>query len=536
MLVFKKREIMRIDIKTNKVGAIRSCLLLMMVGVFFWSCTEDNVLGLEPYNQISEEAAFSTPDLVDLSVTGMYNSAQRGYYSDGSGRGYPFGAAVIQQNDNRGEDVVNTQAFYQLTYTATYDPTTANNVYYWSDTYRLINRANIVIEGVATALENGIISPEVAADYTAQARFLRALSHFELVLHFARPYHHTAGGSHLGVPYREMAFNTEANIEAGFEQGRHTVAEVYSKALADLDAAEADLLSKEDRGGGPGITRATQEAAAALKSRIYLHMRDWNSVLQEGEKLAGTYSLEDSPNGPFANGYGNNESIFSMENSANNNPGVNAALASQYKARQLVAISPIIWNNDDWLADDLRRSDSESDGMVFSAGGVLYTNKYKDATNFSDATPIIRYAEVLLNMAEAHARLGNLDAAISTLNQVRNRSLADPATQAYTSGDLPSQEAVLEAIIFERRIEFLMEGNRWHDIHRLQGDDLVPIDGIPAKYPNGIPNPEDYQIGTPFTDFGVNHVPYDDYRFVWPIPQLEINSNPVLAGEQNPGW
>ena len=174
MLVFKKREIMRIDIKTNKVGAIRSYLLLMMVGVFFWSCTEDNVLGLEPYNQISEEAAFTTPDLVDLSVTGMYNSAQRGYYSDGSGRGYPFGAAVIQQNDTRGEDAVNTQAFYQLTYTATYDPTTANNVYYWSDTYRLINRANIVIEGVATALENGVITAEVAADYTAQARFLRA--------------------------------------------------------------------------------------------------------------------------------------------------------------------------------------------------------------------------------------------------------------------------------------------------------------------------------------------------------------------------
>lgn len=46
--------------------------------------------------------------------------------------------AFVQQGDNRGEDVVNTQTFYQLTYTATYDPGTANNVYYWSDTYRMI--------------------------------------------------------------------------------------------------------------------------------------------------------------------------------------------------------------------------------------------------------------------------------------------------------------------------------------------------------------------------------------------------------------
>lgn len=65
----------------------------------------------------------------------------------------------FKQGDNRGEDVVNTQTFYQLTYTATYDPGTANNVYYWSDTYRMINRANLVIEGVPSAVDNGIITP-----------------------------------------------------------------------------------------------------------------------------------------------------------------------------------------------------------------------------------------------------------------------------------------------------------------------------------------------------------------------------------------
>ncbi|MFN8338070.1 MAG: hypothetical protein U0T36_03545 [Saprospiraceae bacterium] len=52
-----------------------------------------------------------------------------------------------------------------MTYTATYDPTTANNVYYWVDGYRLINRANLVIEGVIKAVARSIISKEVGDDY-----------------------------------------------------------------------------------------------------------------------------------------------------------------------------------------------------------------------------------------------------------------------------------------------------------------------------------------------------------------------------------
>ncbi len=93
------------------------------------------------------------------------------------------------------------------------------------------------------------------------------------------------------------------------------------------------------------------------------------------------------------------------------------------------------------------------------------------------------------------------------------------------------------AIIKERRIEFLMEGRRWSDIHRLQGDDLVPIDGIPAKVANGSPAASAYVLGTPYTGpYGEAAIPGTDYRFLWPIPQRELNSNATLAAEQNPGW
>ena len=523
---------MKINLKTKSMNTLAKGFVFVMGLSLFTGCTEENVLELEPFNQVSENAAFSTPALIQLSVTGMYNAAQLGYYLLPTGpqyRGYPFGAASIQQGDNRGEDVVNTQTFYQLTYTATYDPSTANNVYMWSDSYRLINRANIILEGVATAVANGVITQEVANDYIGQAKFLRAITHLELISHFAKPYNHTPTASHLGIPYRETAINTQESIETALAQPRNTVAEVYAKIIADLNEAEEKLLP---RTGRLGIVRATPKAAIAYKTRAYLHMMtptSFANVITEGNKILGQYTLTADPNAPFASGYNNTESIFSMENSANTNPGVNAALASQYNARGLVVISPIVWRNEYWLADDLRRGP----GLVRDAAGVKYTNKYKDITNYSDATPLMRYAEVLLNMAEAHARLGNLTEGLALLNQVRNRSLANPATQSYTG--FASQAELVRAIIAERRIEFVMEGKRWQDIHRLQLDDIINYDGIPAKVANGFPPASAYTLGTPYTGpYGVEAIPYDDFRFLWPIPQQEMNNNDSL--EQNPGW
>ena len=333
-------------LKNNKMNTIAKSLVFVVGLSLFTGCTEENVLELEPHNQISEDAAFSTPGLIDLSVTGMYNAAQVGYYLGTGPRGYPFGAAAIQQGDNRGEDVVNIATFYQLTYTATYDPSTANNVYLWSDTYRLINRTNIVIEGVTNAVDADVISQEIGDDYIGQAKLLRAIAHLELISHFARPYDHTAGAGHPGIPYREIPVTTEANIELALQQGRNTVAETYAKILADLTDAENKLATKAERGEADGIIRATSEAAIAYKTRAYLHMRQWDNVISEGEKLTGKYTLTGVPDGPFANGYGNSESIFSMENTPTNNPGVNGALGSQYNRRGLVVISPIIWRNE----------------------------------------------------------------------------------------------------------------------------------------------------------------------------------------------
>ncbi len=511
---------------------IKKIILFALAGFFLNSCSEEALLDLEPINSISVDAAFSTPSLIESSVNGMYNAAAIGQYNStapNGGRGYIWGAAFVQQNDNRGEDVVSTATFYQLTYTGTYDATTANNVYYWVDGYRLINRCNLVIDGVTNAVNSGIITAAVGDDYIGQAKFLRAITHFELLMHFARPYQFSAGASHPGIPYREVGVDSQAEIDSELLKGRNTVAECYDKVIADLNDAE-NLITTNS------LTYASKNAAIAFKTRVYLHKRDWENVITEGNKLT-TYSLTSTPAGPFENNYGNSESIFSIAHATTMNPGVNAALASQYKRRLLVAISPIIWRDPSWLVDDKRR---EEGVMVYtSSAGRKYTYKYKDETGYTDAAPVIRYAEVLLNMAEAHARKTSADlpTSLSLLNQVRNRALANVATQAYTAASYSDASSLVGLILKERRIEFLMEGRRWGDIHRLQGDDMHPIDGIPAKIANGNPAASAYTLGTPYSGaLGVAAVPSSDFKFLWPIPQIEINVNPTLATQQNPGW
>ncbi|MNQ21195.1 SusD family protein [compost metagenome] len=517
-------------------------ILLSVVVLGMSSCTEEKILDLNPINNISDAEAFTTPAYITAYMNGVYNAAGIGQYNAAStapngGRGYIWGAAFVEQGEARGEDIVNMATFYQLTYQADYDPTTANNVYYWIDGYRLINRCNLMIEGTTDAVAKGIITKAVGDDYIGQAKFLRAITHFEILTNFAKPYNFTAGATHPGIIYREVGVNTAAEVASEQQKPRNTVAECYTKVLADLDDAEK-LITSNGFAGGRVVSKATKSAAIAFKTRVYLQKRDWANVIAEGTKLNGLYTLTTDPAAPFvlANNLSNTESIFSIAHSATSNPQVNAALASILKNRALVAISPILWRDPQWLADDKRREDGK---MIYTAGGIKYTNKYTDVTNMSDAAPVIRYAEVVLNMAEAQARLSaaNLPTALTLLNSIRNRALASPGTQAYTIAGLGTQKLMVDAILKERRIEFLQEGRRWADIHRLQGDDLAPIVGIPAKYANATPVPAAYVLGNGFAvTTPIAAIPYTDRRFLWPIPQTEMNTNPGLQGQNNPGW
>lgn len=528
----------------------------LLLAAIFGAASCAKVLDQQPFSAFTDESVFTTEARANLALNGVYDAAQTGGPSL-AGRGYPFGAATIEQGDNRGEDMVNLAAFYQITYQGTYTPATANNVSMWDNTYSMINKANIAIEGFKKAAAGGILPTATAIQYEAECRFLRALGHHEMLVHFARPYLDGAGAA-LGVPYRDYAVTGSASLERLQKEPRPTVAVSYTKLLEDLAFAEANLPVTNT--AGP-VFRAQKSAAMALKQRVLLHMGKWSDAVAAGNALipavlntanpsavkstVGNHSLMASPNGAFGFSGGNSvtaENIFSIKNDPLDNGSVNGAPAAMYGStdllgRGLVCISPIIWNNTGWLENDLRRT------LLCRVGGTalgraMMTTKYTDHSGRGDNTPIIRWAEVLLNQAEAEARSSASVStkAIDLLNMVRNRSLNTPATQQYKAADFANATALLQAILLERRIEFLAEGRRWPDIHRTAQDPVAAVRpvGIPAKVSNG------GVTGTTLAQYGFGKavvtgqaaIPYSDFRFIWPIPALEITTNPIIV--QNP--
>jgi len=480
------------------------------------------VTDLVPANLIPDSEAFSTAPRIESAILGVYESAQRGFYNDVVQRGYPFGTANVEQGDMRGEDMYNDQAFYEITYNNSYSPNSANNSGMWISLYRMINRLNIILENLEVAVTNGVLTTEKANGYKGEMLFLRALAHHELLIHFARPY--SDDPSSMGIVYRTFGIDDVTKVPTGEAVGRTTVGEDYALLLADLDAAEGFLPE-----GGAG--RANKGAAIALKSRIKLHMKDWPGVLAEYTKLTTKYAVTANPTAPFRSST-STDNIFSFTNSATSNPGTNGALPAMYGnpdlgARGLVKISPIIWRADFWDAEDTRRS------LLTTRSKLgIFTDKYTDATTFSDPNPILRYAEVVLNAAEANARLGsaNTAVALTLLNSVRSRAL--PASvPVYTVAGLGAN--LLTAILNERRVEFLAEGRRWPDIHRLSGEGLM--NGIPLKATSRSITSIDFY--TTSKAIPMDHsLAYSSNLFVWPIPLAELQSNTTTPIQQNPGY
>ncbi|MDR2389721.1 MAG: RagB/SusD family nutrient uptake outer membrane protein, partial [Tannerellaceae bacterium] len=430
------------------------------------------------------------------------------------------------------------------------NPSTANNLFFWEASFECINRLNIVNEGIQGAIAAGVLSPQKGNAYRGELLFLRALTLHSLLTHFALPYNVT-GNHQYGLPLYLTPFRQPASIEEGLKTGRSTVEETYAQALEDLNEAEI-LFEDNNKNPANGITRASKGAVIALKSRVYLHKRDWSNVKKEAAKLLngttapfsspiGGYQLTPSPQTPFLSYDNNTESIFSIENNADDNAGYNGAMSAMMSAREggraIVTSSPILYNSPYWRGDDKRR-----DLLLYRESDQYYfCDKYRNPLTNEEYTPIIRYAEVLLNYAEAALRSGEISPALEMLNAVRNRSLPNPDAQGYKASDFATEKELLEAILWERRIEFHGEGRRWEDIHRLAADDQTPSGGIPAKIEyanargqgafavNGEVKEEWFATNKPF-------IPYTDKRFLWPIPVNDLVRNPTLAGQQNEGW
>jgi hypothetical protein len=460
---------------------------------------------LEPIPQtaLSDAVAFSSADRILQQVNGMYAAVKTGQF---------YGGRYLVYQDVRGEDFLNetnngVTALQTWNFTVSSTTNEVGNL--WNAAYAAINRANVVMEGVQASTA---ITDAVKANYIAEARFLRALSYYSLVNVYARPYY-DGNGAKPGVPLRLTA-QTSAGTN---DLARATVGEVYTQIIADLNFAETNLPATYGTGTASDIlntTRAHKNTAIAFKTRVYLSMQRYNDVISEANKIvpAGPpyvspvnvpNRLEPNIANVFAAPYTSKESILSFPMTTLDVPGTQNGLGSYYNPGPngngdfSVNTTNGIAADPSWKTTDARRQ------FLTTVGTKTYLRKWP-LSPATDYVPVIRYAEVMLNLADARARLAaGVDAqALLLVNAVRQRS--DPSTVIVAA----TKAELIAAIERERRIEFLGEGLRSIDLQR---------------------------VGLPFpAKSTVSAVPESSTVYIWPIPQGELLVN--KAAVQNPGY
>ncbi len=462
------------------------------------SCSEEEYLQQVPPTQVSAADIFSTPARIEGLANGIYASLKEANF---------YGGRLLFFLDVRGEEFINTTANSFTGYDSwahSNNSASADVLNVWSIGYTTINRANVFIEGLA---ENGdVVGATAAAEYIAEAKFLRALSYYTLLTIFARPYAENNGAS-PGLPLRLQAETTPENNSLA----RSTVAQIYTQIIQDLNEAEADLPATRST-ALLNTTRAHKNTAIALKTRVYLNQGNWSGVIAEASKIvpqtaapfsASTgvgHALQSDILEVLTSNFTTTESILSMPFTNLNMLSGQSALGYLYNGNaEYFMNTQGILGSSQWAEGDdrwgfLRFNESN---------GRYYLSKYGLNAPYLRYMPVIRYSEVLLNYAEAAAETGNLALATALLEAVHHRSDPDyvfPASATATGA------ALIESIETERRIELLGEGFRSNDL-------LRRLSTIPGK------------VGPAFS---APAVPPSADNYIWPMSNNEILTNSLI--------
>ncbi|QNN41693.1 RagB/SusD family nutrient uptake outer membrane protein [Pedobacter roseus] len=459
------------------------------------SCKKDFLVAA-PELTLPDQDAFANPTRILGQVNGLYVSLKSGSLLGGRYEIY---------NDIRAEEFTNRLSNNVTGYDVYGGTNNSTNTYiasFWSQGYLTINRVNLFLKGIET--NSTVLTPALNANYIGEAKFIRALSYFSLIQIFAKPYVQNNGSSR-GLPLRLQPETSLANNALKSS----TVAAVYAQIIKDLDDAEAGLPD----GQGSALantTRAHKNTAIALKTRVYLAMGNYAKVIEEGNKLVPQvapfinaartpHALQANVANVFAAPYTTSESIFSLPMADTNAPGTQNQLGYYYNSNVEYFLNQTgagIYADAAWPATDARKSSLTGNVALSSTSTVRRVTKFSGTSPFIDFVPIIRYAEVLLNVAEAEALVtgGNLVRSRAILQAVRTRSDA-----AYVFGAFATPTDLVNAILKERRIELLAEGFRYNDLARK---------------------------ATPLPSFGIGTtVPVSDDRYTFAIPLAEINTN-----------
>jgi hypothetical protein len=467
-------------------------------------------LAIQPEQNVSDQVVFTSKAGAQSALLGVYSTAQ---ILD------VFGSLPQLIGDYQADNVEFVGSFPTLQEIRDFTTlsTNSNVQLIWQNHYRVILRANSIITRVPGITEIGFTDAE-KKQMVAEAKFMRAITYFQLVNLFAQPFN-CSNGSNLGVPLVLSEFTGTIEFPA-----RSTVAQVHAQIKKDLDESIPDLLNvsqftatSEKRG------RATKGAARALLSRFHLYRGEWQLAADFANQIiiapAADYAL--ATNYGFYDALTAEDIFVSIMTTTDNSRTGSGGWAGYYRPTSATVPATGGGRGDAPFTTDLVNAYLQESGdrrllLSDSATGAdvvrrRFTLKYPDGVTNDDDAPLIRVTEMYLNRAEALAELNGVNQeSITLINALRTRAGLTP----WTLTTFTTKQAFINAILNERRKELAFEGHRRMDLLRR---------GLPLRSSGStaaISKPCD--AASP--------------RVILPIPNREIEINPGLQGQQNPGY
>lgn len=541
-----------------------------LISVFLFSSCQ-KFLDRAPSVNISEDQVFKDPILAAKYADNAYNYLVDEYarFNDHRGITGQFADEAVSGNND-----VSVRTITNGTYHDHYEKggESLNDIGdIWNRAYGGIRITNMMLTRMDNVPWNANQSP---TRIKGEMYFLRAFLYFELIKRFG------------GVPIMDKVYSVNDNIDFP----RNTYNECVDFIIKDLDAADGMLPTDYDNSN---LGRATQGACRALRSRVLLYaasklnnpendLAKWQAAAAAAKSVMdmNQYSLQStyadilnvatSPEyimikvrGPRAidgmlldfvmspgsggaqgslNPTQNHVDMYEMQatGKAITDPTSGYDPQNPYTGRDPRFYANILYNNVAWQGRNMQMWDGSKD---YLASNIIYTaTRYYCRKLWPEVyirnvagTALInfvffRYAEILLNYAEAQNEAAGPDASVySAVNLVRQR----------TSVNMPplpaglSQSQMRDAIRHERAVELAFEDSRWYDIMRWDiGTEVItkPMYGM-----NVVRNANGSFTYTPvLLPVNMQKV-YKPYMHRYPIPRIEIYKSKNIL-QQNEGW
>lgn len=526
--------------------------LSLIIGV---SCSDD-FLDTAPTDAISAEDALSSPENMMLVLNGLHrmmyaqNPLPDATWSR-TGQSHflasldAIGGITIQSSPGNGWMISDAQWRMHT------DANFTTNLNFWYQRYHFVNSANSIINRVA---EGDFVEDDLLRNILGQAHAYRAWAYHQLIMNYAKEYRLGNPASDPGVP---LVLTTGAPYTSG---PRATVQAVYDQIEDDIDTAIAYLA---DATPPKNKSHISINAAQGIKARVALSTGDWATaaasaaaardgypLLDETGWLSGfnTYDLSEviwggrvinEETNYFASFFYYISPTFNGSLNRSNPKIINKEVYAQipetdYRKQAWLPLAP----NTNPAASNAQGGSFETDPNYDNADDfwAAWTNiittygmtnghnthpymtvkflQQNPGTIDPDDVLYMRSSEMVLIEAEAKTMLNDISGAQNAL-----AILGEARDSAFDKTQFATQEALMDQIKFQRHVELWGEGFGFHD--RKRWDD--PIDHSESGASQVL-----YQDGFSQDRASVNP------RWVWKIPQREIDSNPNLTdADQN---